>query len=179
METGMNEGGGVLTDIQIRGRAHVFGDDINTDIHCSSKYMPGKDIDYVARHAFENLDSKFVGRFKKGDLIVAGKNFGNNSSREQAVQIMRHIGISAIVARSFSRQLFRNAINNGLPVIECDTGDMETGDIIEVDLASGNVSAPDKNIHRHSSQLPRELLAFLKSGGLIPFLKANPSWQME
>ncbi|MBI2508536.1 MAG: 3-isopropylmalate dehydratase small subunit, partial [Betaproteobacteria bacterium] len=108
---------GVNTDI--RGRAHLLGDGINTDLNCSSKYLPGKDNAYVAQHAYEQVAPGFASRFKSGDVIVAGKNFGINSSREQAVHIMRMMGVAAIVARSFGRQFFRNAVNNGLPVIEC------------------------------------------------------------
>src|ERR1044072_5637781 len=104
----------------INGRARLLPEEINTDVHCSAKYLPGKDTGYIAQHAFEQLDAGFVGRFKAGDVIVAGENFGINSSREQAVHVMRLLGVSAIVAPSFGRQFFRNAINNGLPVVECD-----------------------------------------------------------
>lgn len=160
----------------IRGVAHVFGDDVNTDIHCSNKYMPGKDMEYVARHAFESLDASFLSRFKKGDVIVAGKNFGNNSSREYAAQTMRHLGVSAIVAVSFARQFFRNAINNGLPVIACDTSGFATGDRIEIDLVSGRVSIAEKHIELHSTPLPSEIISIINAGGLLAYLQENPDW---
>ena len=129
----------------IRGKAHLLGDDINTDIHCSSKYHPGRDNAYVAQHAFEQLAPGFAACFGKGDIIVAGKNFGNNSSREQAVHILRALGVAAIVAVSFGRQFFRNCINNGLPAVECDLGRIGENDEIESDLAEGRglVSARD------------------------------------
>jgi 3-isopropylmalate dehydratase small subunit len=163
-------------ETEIQGVAHLFGDDVNTDIHCSNKYMPGKDMEYVARHAFENLDSEFLKRFKRGDVIVAGKNFGNNSSREYAAQTMRLMGVAAIVAQSFARQFFRSAINNGLPVIECQTEGIATGDLIEVFLVTGRIQVAAKHIRRHGVPLPIEILAIIRAGGLLPYLKENPDW---
>lgn len=163
----------------IRGKARLLGDDINTDLHCSSKYHPGRDNAYVARHAFEQLAPGFAGRFGKGDVIVAGRNFGNNSSREQAVHILRLMGVGAIVATSFGRQFFRNCINNGLPVVECDPAGVVEGDDIEVDLGDGRVAIAARGIVREAPQLPGEVLAILAAGGLIPFLKAHPDWQVQ
>ena len=160
----------------IRGKAHVLGDDINTDIHCSSKYHPGRDNAYVAQHAFEQLAPGFPARFAKGDIIVAGKNFGNNSSREQAVHVMRAMGVAAIVAQSFGRQFFRNCINNGLPAIECDLGRMGEGDEVEIDLAGGRVAVPSREILREVPPLPASVQQIIAAGGLIPFLKAHPDW---
>jgi 3-isopropylmalate dehydratase small subunit len=161
----------------IRGRAHLLGDDVNTDIHCSSKYFPGKDNAYVAQHAFEQLAPGFAGRFKAGEVIVAGKNFGINSSREQAVHVMRAMGAAAVVAASFGRQFFRNAINNGLPVVECDVRDIAQGDEIEIDLAAGRVGVTSRGILRSVPPLPAAVQAILAAGGLIPFLKAHPDWK--
>ncbi|MGA0025717.1 MAG: 3-isopropylmalate dehydratase, partial [Burkholderiales bacterium] len=87
----------------IKGSARVLGEEINTDIHCSSKYLPGKDTAYIAQVAFDQLSPGFAKAFKKGDVIVAGKNFGINSSREQAIHIMHVMGVAAIVAPSFGR----------------------------------------------------------------------------
>ena len=161
----------------LKGRAHLLGDDINTDIHCSSKYHAGRDNAYVAQHAFEQLVPGFAARFVKGDVIVAGKNFGNNSSREQAVHVMRAMGVAAIVAESFGRQFFRNCINNGLPAIECDLGRMGEGDEVEIDLAGGRVAVPSRNIFREVPPLPAAVQQIIAAGGLIPFLKAHPDWQ--
>ncbi len=157
----------------IRGRVHLLGDDINTDVNCSSKYLPGRDNSYIAQHAFEQVTPDFASGFKAGDIIVAGRNFGINSSREQAVHVMRMMGVAVIVALSFGRQFFRNAINNGLPVVECDVGGIAEGDEIAVDLAAGRVTlAP--GVVRHVKPLPREILAMLSAGGLIPFLQRHP-----
>jgi 3-isopropylmalate dehydratase small subunit len=164
--------------MNIHGRAHVFGDDINTDLHCSSKYLPGKDNAYIAQHAFEQLVPGFPARFRPGDVIVAGKNFGINSSREQAVHIMRAMGVAVIVASSFGRQFFRNCINNGLPVVECDISGIAQGDEIEVDVGAGRVSVPGRKIVRTVVALPAEVQAILAAGGLIAFLKQHPDWKL-
>jgi 3-isopropylmalate dehydratase small subunit len=160
----------------IRGKAHLLGDDVNTDVHCSSKYYPGKDNAYVARQAFEQLAPGFAARLAAGDVIVAGKNFGINSSREQAVHILRLLGVGAIVAASFGRQFFRNCINNGLPVAECDVSGIAGNDEIELDHVLGRVAVPARGIVRETPPLPREVRAILDAGGLIPFLKAHPDW---
>ena len=160
----------------IRGKAHLLGDDINTDIHCSSKYHPGRDNAYVAQHAFGQIAPGFASRFAKGGVIVAGKNFGNNSSREQAVHVLKLMGVTGIVATSFGRQFFRNCINNGLPVIECDLP-VSDGDEIELDLALGRVAVPARDIVREVPPLPAAVQQILASGGLIPFLKAHPDWK--
>lgn len=161
----------------IRGKAHLLGDDVNTDIHCSSKYHAGRDNAYVAQHAFEQVSPGFAARFARGDVIVAGRNFGNNSSREQAVHVMRLMGVAAIVATSFGRQFFRNSINNGLPVVECGEAEVLEGDEIEIDLAAGRIAVPARGIAREVPPLPAAVQQMLAAGGLIPFLKAHPDWK--
>ena len=163
--------------MKIRGTAHLLGDEINTDLHCSSKYHPGRDNAYVAQHAFEQLSPGFAARFAKGGVVVAGKNFGNNSSREQAVHILRLMGVAGIVAKSFGRQFFRNCINNGMPAAECDLAGVADGDEIEMNLAEGRVAIPARGIVREVPPLPPAMQAILASGGLIPFLKAHPDWK--
>ena len=161
----------------IRGKARLLGDDINTDLHCSSKYHPGRDNAYVAQRAFEQLAPGFASRFGKGDVIVAGKNFGNNSSREQAVHILHLMGVAGIVSVAFGRQFFRNCINNGLPVVECDLAGVQDGDEVEIDLSGGRVAVQQRNIVREVPPLPVEVQHILAAGGLIPFLKAHPDWR--
>ena len=163
----------------IRGKAHLLGDDINTDMHCSSKYHPGRDNAYVAQHAFDRLVPGFASRFAKGDVIVAGRNFGNNSSREQAVHILRLMGVAGIVSVAFGRQFFRNCINNGLPVVECDLAGIVEGDDIELDLAGGRVTVVARGIVREVPPLPAAVQEILAAGGLIPFLKAHPDWDAQ
>lgn len=161
----------------LKGHVRLLGDEINTDVHCSGKYLPGKDDAYIAQHAFEQVAPGFASRFRKGDIIVAGRNFGINSSRERAVHILRMMGVSAIVALSFGRQFFRNAVNNGLPVVECDISGIAEEDDIAVDLAAGRVSLPAHGIAREVTPLPREIQAILAAGGLIAFLQKHPDWE--
>lgn len=163
----------------IKGSARVLSEDINTDIHCSSKYLPGKDAAYIAQVAFDQLSPGFAKAFNKGDVIVAGKNFGINSSREQAIHIMHLMGVAAIVAPSFGRQFFRNAINNGLPLIECDLSGVATGDAIEVDAAAGRVTVAARGIARVVPPLPVAVQSLLEAGGLIPFLQLHPDWKIK
>lgn len=162
----------------ISAACHVVGDDINTDVHCSSKYMPGRDTAYVAQHAFEQVAPNFVSEFKFGDVIVAGRNFGINSSREQAVHVMRLLGVSAVVAPSFGRQFFRNAINNGLPLVECDTSGIEDKDRVEIDFAAGVLTVPERKIRRALPTLPPAIQTLLAAGGLIAFLQQHPDWNV-
>lgn len=162
----------------IHSHARVLPEHINTDINCSSKYLPGKDNAYIAQHAFDNVAPGFASRFEAGDVIVAGHNFGINSSREQAVHIMKLMGVAAIVAPAFGRQFFRNAINNGLPVIECAIDGIADGDVIEVDLARGQVAVASRNINRTVPVLPPAVQRILAEGGLIAFLQKHPDWSL-
>ena len=161
----------------IKGRARLLGDNINTDTNCSSKYLPGKDSAYVAQHAFEKVAPAFIGNFKSGDIIVAGKNFGNNSSREQAVHVMHLMGVAALVSHSFGRQFFRNTINNGLPAFECPIDGIVDGDEIEIDVAAGKVMVTARGIERSVPVLPPAVRAILAEGGLIKFLQKYPDWK--
>jgi 3-isopropylmalate dehydratase small subunit len=161
----------------IIGRVHLLGDGVNTDTQCSSKYLPGRDDAYVAQRAFEQSAPGFASRFKRGDVIVAGVNFGINSSREQTVRIMHLMGVAAIVARSFGRQFFRNTINNGLPAVECDLTGVADGDEIAIDLVAGKVSIAARGIESTVALLPPAVRQILLEGGLIPFLQKYPDWR--
>src|SRR5215210_9022971 len=132
----------------IKGKAHLLPEEINTDLHCSAKYMPGKDTAYIAQHAFEQIAPDFVSSFRTGDVIVAGRNFGINSSREQAVHALTLLGVAAVVAPTFGRQFFRNAINNGLAVVECDVSGIEENDDVEIDLTSGTMKVAPRSLER-------------------------------
>ena len=162
----------------IRGHARLLPEEINTDVHCSAKYLPGKDAAYIAQRAFEQIAPDFVSRFDAGDIIVAGRNFGINSSREQAIQVLRLLGAQAVVSPAFGRQFFRNAINNGLPVVECGIAGIEEGDIVELDLAAGLVKVPGRGIECAFPPLPAAIQSLLAAGGLIPFLQRHPDWNL-
>lgn len=148
----------------IRGRAWIFGDDVDTDVIIPGKYLRTKDARLWAEHAMEGLDPHFASDVKPGDVIVAGRNFGCGSSREQAARALKGAGVAVVVARSFARIFYRNAINVGLALIEADVS-AQKGDIIEVDLASGTVQVGEQ-IYQ-GTRLPEFLMEILKDGGLV------------
>jgi len=155
-----------------KARVWKYGDDVNTDVIFPGKYtyQPMEPAE-MAEHAMEDLDPDFAGNVKEGDVIVAGKNFGCGSSREQAATCLKAAGVAAIIAPSFSRIYFRNAINNGLPAIELAEGTeaIEAGDEIGIDFAAGVVEHDGKTYA--FPPLPPEVLAILEDGGLIPHVK--------
>jgi len=148
----------------IRGKAWVYGDDIDTDVIIPGKYLRTKDPRLWAEHAMEGCDPEFARLVGQGDIIVAGRNFGCGSSREQAPLALKGAGVAAVVARSFARIFYRNAINVGLALIEADV-DCRKGDIVEVDLAEGRVMVEGRVYQ--GSRLPDFLRAILDDGGLV------------
>jgi 3-isopropylmalate dehydratase small subunit len=174
---GRGEGASTAQDL-IQGKVYVLGDDVNTDLCCSGKYLPGKDEAFIASQAFEAIAPGFAARFAAGGVIVGGKHFGINSSREQAVHILRRMGVAAIVAPSFGRQFFRNAINNGLLVVECDIAGINDGDAIALDLKAPVLKVEARKIERTLPAIPSAIRAILREGGLIPFLRKYPDWEV-
>jgi methanogen homoaconitase small subunit len=150
--------------IMIRGKAWVFGDDVDTDVIIPGKYLRTKDARLWAEHAMEGLDPQFASLVEKGDIIVAGRNFGSGSSREQAPRALLGAGVAVVVARSFARIFYRNAINVGLALIEADVS-CQRGDTVEVDLAQGFVRVGDK--FYQGTRLPDFLMEILEDGGLV------------
>ncbi|AKB39659.1 homoaconitase small subunit [Methanosarcina mazei] len=155
----------------IKGRVWKFGNDIDTDVIIPGKYLRTKDMQVFAAHAMEGIDPGFSKKAKPGDIIVAGDNFGCGSSREQAPLALKHAGIACIVAKSFARIFFRNAINIGLPLMEADI-ECEEGDQIEVDLLKGEVKVSGKGVFR-GNKLPDFLLDMLTDGGLVAHRKKS------
>ncbi|HEV8595330.1 MAG TPA: 3-isopropylmalate dehydratase small subunit [Thermoplasmata archaeon] len=155
-----------------RGRAWVFGEDISTDHIIAGRYLGTTDPKVFAEHCLENVDPTFPKQAKPGDLIVAGSNFGCGSSREQAPVAIKHLGISAILAPSFARIFFRNAINIALPVLECPGIEkaVKPGDTVEVDMARGVVRMANGEEMKFRP-LPPNVLEILEAGGLVPKLK--------
>ena len=121
----------------VKGRAHKFGDDINTGYIIAGKYTKTLNLNDLALHLFEDIDPNFSKKMKGGDLVVAGKNFGCGSSREQAPIAIKESGIAAVLAHSFARIFFRNAINIGLPALVCNTDEIDDGHELMVDLENG------------------------------------------
>ncbi|MGZ7168455.1 MAG: 3-isopropylmalate dehydratase small subunit [Halobacteriota archaeon] len=155
----------------IRGRVWKYGDDVDTDVIIPGKYLRTTDVSVFAQHAMEGIDPTFSPQ--EGDIIVAGKNFGCGSSREQAVLALKHAKIGCVVARSFARIFFRNAINTGLPIIQADALDLvENGDEVEVDLSEGLVKTPGGTVQ--GVKLPSFLQRILEDGGLVEHRRKHP-----
>ncbi|MGB4366689.1 MAG: 3-isopropylmalate dehydratase small subunit [Acetomicrobium sp.] len=162
-----------MSDFSLKGRAHKFGDDINTDYVIAGKYTKTLNLSDLATHLFEDIDPDFSKKVKPGDVVVAGRNFGCGSSREQAPVAIRESGISAVLAKSFARIFFRNAINIGLPALICDTDEINKGDELEIDLEKGIVFNVTRNKEISMEPMPAIMKDILKEGGLVSFLKKH------
>jgi methanogen homoaconitase small subunit len=150
----------------IRGKIWIFGDDVDTDVIIPGKYLRTKDSSLWAEHVMEGLDPAFSSKVLKGDVIVAGRNFGSGSSREQAPRALKEAGVSVVVAQSFARIFYRNAINIGLPLVEVEAElKCEEGEIAEVDLSRGTVKIGERVFQ--GTKLPDFLLEILQNGGLV------------
>lgn len=160
----------------LTGRTHKFGDDINTDYIIAGKYTKTLDFTTLADHVFEDVDPGFSKRVQSGDIVVAGRNFGCGSSREQAPIAIKYAGISAILAESYSRIFFRNAINQGIPAFLGDTKDIEGGDIIILRLEENLLELPDKGRTLPLAPLSPVMVDILKEGGLVAYLKKNGTY---
>lgn len=161
---------------KVKGKVWKYADDINTDVIFPGKYTYTiSNPEEMAKHALEDLDPSFVENVRKGDIIVAGKNFGCGSSREQAATCIKYAGISAIVAKSFSRIFFRNAINQGLLVIQCEeaVSAISNGEELEINFEKGELYCIKGTFH--FSPLPDFILEILRDGGLIPHVRKSIS----
>lgn len=153
------------------GRAFVFGDDVDTDVLAPGRYMKAP-IEELARHCLEAIAPDFAGAVRPGDIVVAGRNFGMGSSREQAAQALKTLGVSAVVAKSFGGIFLRNALNLGLPVMTCaETGTVQAGDHVSVDLSKGVLINETRATVLQGEPLPAFLLNMLADGGLVPHLE--------
>jgi 3-isopropylmalate/(R)-2-methylmalate dehydratase small subunit len=153
------------------GRAFVFGDSVNTDALAPGTYMKHP-IATIASHCLESVDPDFASSVRRGDIVVAGKGFGIGSSREQAAEALKHLGVAAVLARSFGGIFYRNALNLGLPVLVCEDVDrINAGDLIHVDAATGVVDNSTRGTTLSAVPLPPFLLAMIADGGLVPHLE--------
>jgi len=157
---------------KIQGRVWKFGDNINTDVISPGKYQTAP-IEEIKKHSLEAINPRFPKEAKKGDIIVAGKNFGCGSSRESAPRALQALGIEAIVAESFARIFFRNAIAIGLTVLTCPSvsENFSEGEILELDLEAALVRNLDRNLTFQGKPLPQEMRAVLQKGGITALLK--------
>ena len=161
-------------EARFRGRAWVFGEDISTDHIIAGRYLGTTDPKVFAEHCMEAVDPEFAKKVRPGDIIVAGPNFGCGSSREQAPIAIKYLGIAAILAPSFARIFFRNAINLAIPVLECPgiQDNVKAGEEVDVDVGRGEVRTGSGKVLMFRP-LPPHVLEILEAGGLVPKLKRD------
>ena len=159
----------------LEGTAHVYGDNVDTDVIIPARYLTSTDAEDLAKHCMEDLDPEFCERCVHGDVMVGGRNFGSGSSREHAPLAIKGSGITCIVAESFARIFYRNAINVGLPILECEgvARNAEPGDRFRVDLDSGRVENVTKGDSFLATPIPQFMRDILESGGLMPWVKVQ------
>ena len=153
----------------LKGKVHKYGADVNTDVIIPARYMNLSLPDELAAHCMEDIDAEFLGRVEIGDIMVATSNFGCGSSREHAPIAIKGTGISCIIAESFARIFFRNAINIGLPLLECQEAvdDIKAGDTVEVDLSSGTIKNLNSGKTFTAKPYPVFMAELIADGGLI------------
>lgn len=155
-------------------------DNINTDYVISGRYkFRIQDPKELAKHIFEDLDEAFAARVKKGDILVAGENFGCGSSREQAPQALKHAGFHAIVAKSFARIFYRNAFNIGLLLVECNTDFIDDGDELELDIDKGKLKSKGKGLILDIKPIPPVMRRLLEDGGVVEHFKKHGGFKFE
>ena len=159
----------------LTGRVWRYGDHVNTDLIIPGRYLDDYNAASLAAHAMEDIDPQFAGAVRAGDIIVAGRNFGCGSSREQAPLALKAAGVGAVIASSVARIFYRNCINVGLPVIICHgaAGMFASGDIAEIDLSGGTVRNAGTGECARFDPLPGFLLEILEGGGLVTFMKGR------
>ena len=163
----------------MQGRAFKFGDNISTDhIAPGRLFHLRSDIQEFAKHVLEDADENFAKEMKKGDFVVAGNNFGLGSSREHAPQIIKIAGVGAVIAKSFARIFYRNAINIGLLLLEADTDKINAGDELEVDIQKGVIKNLTQNTEITFTPLPDVMIKLLNDGGLVEHIKKNGDFQL-
>jgi 3-isopropylmalate/(R)-2-methylmalate dehydratase small subunit len=157
----------------IQGKVYKFGDNVNSDIIIAGRYLIYIDLENLAKHAFEMLGEDVRTRLKASDILVAGRNFGCGSAREQATTAIRALGIKCVVAASFARTFYRNAINDGLPIVECPAlyDAVQEGEQLSIDLSAGVIH---HNANEYAfPRIPESVRKILELGGLAAYLKAQ------
>ena len=168
-----------MPDVILKGKALKFGDGISTDLIIPGRYAHLRsNLPELAKHVMEDADPSFAEEVKPGDFIVAGKNFGLGSSREHAPLVIKMSKVSAVLAKSVARIFFRNAINQGLPVLICDTDKIDAGDEIEVNLTAGVVANLTSGARLAFSRIPQVMLDILGEGGLIPYITKHGDFKL-
>ena len=158
---------------KVQGRVHKYGDDVNTDVIIPARYLNIHDMDELSLHCMEDIDPKFVEKANPGDIIVACDNFGCGSSREHAPVVIKQRGISCVIATTFARIFYRNAINIGLPIMECPEASerIEDGDEVAIDFESGVITNITKGETYQAAPVPAFIQEIIDAGGLLNSLK--------
>ena len=158
--------------MKAEGRVFKFGSNVDTDVIIPARYLNVPDPAELAKHCMEDIDKEFVNKVSEGDIIVADKNFGCGSSREHAPIAIKAAGVSCVIAETFARIFYRNAINIGLPIIECPEAakNIEEGNEIEVDFDSGKIYNTTKNEEYQGQAFPEFMQKIISNGGLINYI---------
>ncbi len=158
-----------------KGRVFKYQDNVDTDVIIPARYLNSADAAELAEHCMEDIDPTFVKKVRKGDIIVAGKNFGCGSSREHAPLAIKEAGISCVIAKTFARIFFRNSINIGLPILECPEAVEGTkeGDELEIDFSTGEIMNLTTGVMYKAEPFPPFMQALIEAGGLAPYIKEN------
>ena len=161
--------------MKVKGIVHKYADNVDTDVIIPARYLNSADPEHLKQHCMEDIDAEFAGRVSEGDIMVAGKNFGCGSSREHAPVVIKVKGIKCIIADSFARIFYRNAINIGLPVLEigAEVEKIEKGDDVEVDLKTGEIRIVNKNLVIKTKPLPDFCQKIADCGGLVNYAKTQ------
>lgn len=160
-------------NVNIKGKVHKYGADVNTDVIIPARYLNVSDPDQLAGHCMEDIDADFISKVQPGDIIMATTNFGCGSSREHAPLAIKAAGVSCVIAKSFARIFFRNAINIGLPLLECGeaVANTEAGDLLEVDLSRGKIKNLTRGVTFTAKPYPEFMAKLISAGGLIEYTK--------
>jgi len=159
--------------LKLKGKVHKYGANVDTDAIIPARYLNVSDPAELAKHCMEDIDAEFVNKVEPGDIIVATTNFGSGSSREHAPLAIKAAGVSCVIAHSFARIFYRNSMNIGLPILECTEAaeKSESGDILEVELATGEINNVTKNLSFQAKPYPEFMLELISAGGLIEHTK--------
>lgn len=159
--------------MSVKGRVFKYGDNVDTDVIIPARYLNTSDAKELAAHCMEDIDADFVKNVKEGDIIVANKNFGCGSSREHAPLAIKTAGVSCVIASTFARIFYRNSINIGLPILECDEAvkNIDAGDELEVDFKSGLIKNLTKNQEYQGEGFPEFMQKIIDNDGLIGYIK--------
>lgn len=159
----------------VTGKVFKYGDNVDTDVIIPARYLNTSDHKELAAHAMEDIDLDFVKNVRPGDIIVANKNFGCGSSREHAPIVIKESGISCVIATTFARIFYRNAINIGLPILECESAvkAIEAGDQVEIDFSTGIIKNLSKNESYQGEAFPPFMQKIIDNNGLIGYIKSK------